>query len=104
MVVCGQPSTADGLANLGFVPLLAGDPRAPKLEDELHGVSRIGTCEDGAPTTVLLTVTPSPEEDVEDVPVGVLDEVAQLRELPPTPWCQRATRGRKSMATEQWRN
>ena len=77
MLTCGQPNTADGLASLGFVPLLAGDPRAPRLEDELHGVSRLGTCEDGAPATVLLTATPSPEEDAVDIPIGVVDEVAR---------------------------
>ena len=55
----------------------------PKLDVELHGVPLTGSCEDGAPATVLLTVTPSPEEDVEHIPTGVLDEIAQMRKLPP---------------------
>ena len=91
-------NAADGLADLGIVPLLAGGPRAPKLDVDVDGVPLAGSCEDGAPATVLLTdISPSPGEGVEDVPTGVIDEVAPMRELPPAPCCQRAKRGRRSM-------
>ena len=76
---------ASGLVSLGIVPLLAGGPRAPKRDVDVDGVSLIGSCEDGTPAPVLLTVTPGPEEVVEDVLTGVPDEVASLRRLPPAP-------------------
>ena len=67
MFTCGQQPTADGMVGLGLSHCWLGGPILPWLEDDVRGVSHIGTCEDGTPATVRLTLTPGPDEEVIEV-------------------------------------
>ena len=76
--------------------MLAGGPVPPKREDEVGVVPHWGTCGVAALATGHPALAPGAEEDASERVLGDVELVASPRQLP---CCQRAMRGRKSIAS-----